>query len=140
MKSKNPNWLSYTEYKMSVNKFMHLIGFKFTSIEEGKTVGVLAFDERHEQQNGFLHGGISSAILDMVTGFASYTLVGENKQVFTVESKVCYYNKGKGTEYFAEGRVDKAGRSFHFCEGEIYYINNNEKIIVAKSTTTMAIV
>jgi acyl-coenzyme A thioesterase PaaI-like protein len=45
-----------------------------------------------------------------------------------------------GKKYFAEGRVDKAGKRFHFCEGMIYYFENDEKIIVAKCTTTMAVV
>jgi uncharacterized protein (TIGR00369 family) len=140
MKSRNPEWEKYLQFKLSKNKFLSFLGFRFTHYEPGFTLGELDFEEKHEQQNGYLHGGVSSAILDMTCGFASYTLVDEGQQVFTVESKVTYYNKGTSKKYFAEGRVDKAGKRFHFCEGMIYYFENDEKIIVAKCTTTMAVV
>jgi uncharacterized protein (TIGR00369 family) len=139
MEARNPKWREYTQFKMDKNKFMKHIGFEFTDILPGKTVGKLVFQEFHEQQNGYLHGGMTSTILDMVCGFAAYTLVEQDQQVFTVESKVNYYNRGMGKEYFAEGRVDKAGKRFHFCEGEIFYFEGDKKITVAKCTTTMAV-
>lgn len=140
MKALNNNWEEYVRFKISKNKFAPHIGLEFTELKPGFVKAHLPFQPIHEQQNGFLHGGVSSAILDMVCGFASYSLVEQEQQVFTVETKCVYYNKGAGQMFFAEGRVDKAGKRFHFCEGEIYYFEDHKKITVAKCTTTMAVV
>lgn len=140
MKSRNSFWKKYTEEKIALNKFSAFIGFEYTTIEEGRIAGKLIFQERHEQQNGYLHGGLSATLCDMVAGFASYSLVEQGQFVFTVEAKVSYYNPGISDVFFAEGWVEKAGKRFHFCESKIYYLRDGEEVIVAKSTTTMAVV
>lgn len=136
---RNPHWREYTEHKIARNKFHRLLGLEFTKIEPGRVEGELIFREIHEQQNSYLHGGVTSSICDMVSGFASYTLVEQDQQVFTVECKVSYYNPGIADKFYATGRVEKAGKRFHFCESELYYYHNGEKVMVAKSTTTMAV-
>ena len=140
MKEAHPDFRNYVREKIAVNKFMHAIGFDITEINPGEVIGVLPFKEMHEQQDGFLHGGITSALCDIVTGFAAYSLVDRGQRVFTVESKVCYLRPGKGSKYTVRGWVVKPGRRFHFCEGELFYEENGERIVVARSTTTMAVV
>ena len=140
MKPRNDKWREYVDYKISRNKFHKLLGLAFTKIEPGLIEAELVFEEKHEQQNGYLHGGVTSAICDMVSGFASYTLVEQDQQVFTVECKVSYYNPGVAERFYARGWVDKAGKRFHFCMSELYYMKGEEKVIVAKSSTTMAVV
>ncbi len=140
-KSRNENFREYVASKMEANKFAPFIGLKFTEIEEGRISGTLDFEEKHKQQNGYLHGGVTSAILDMVQGFASYTLVENGQFVFTVEAKISYLNRGMGTKFYAAGWVIKPGKRFHFCEGEIWYMDEaGQKIIVAKGSATMAVV
>jgi uncharacterized protein (TIGR00369 family) len=139
MTPRNEKWKEYTEYKIARNKFHKLLGLRFTKIEPGHIEAELDFAEIHEQQNGYLHGGVTSAICDMVSGFASYSLVEQDQQVFTVECKVSYYNPGISDRFYAVGRVDKAGKRFHFCDSEIYYLKDGKKVTVAKSTTTMAV-
>ena len=140
MESRNAQWREYTEYNINRNQFHKLLGLEFTRLEPGVVEAEIAFAPKLEQQNGYLHGGVTSAICDMVSGFASYTLVEQDQQVFTVECKVSYYNPGIGDRFYARGWVDKAGKRFHFCASEIYYLRGDEKVIVAKSTTTMAVV
>jgi uncharacterized protein (TIGR00369 family) len=140
-KSRNANFREYVASKMDANKFAPFIGLIFTEIEEGRISGVLDFEEKHKQQNGYLHGGVTSAILDMVQGFASYTLVENGQFVFTVEAKISYLNRGMGSRFYATGWVIKPGKRFHFCEGEIWYLDeDNKKITVAKGSATMAVV
>lgn len=141
MESLNPNFKNYVQQRIAANKFMPFLGFEITDIEAGEINGVLAFKEHHQQQNGYLHGGITSAILDMVEGFAAYSLVREGDLVFTVEAKISYLNRGMGDVFFAKGWVIKPGKRFHFCEGEIWYLDplTNEKILVAKGSATMAV-
>lgn len=140
MESLNPNFKEYVENRIKANKFMPFLGFKITKIEAGEVWGELAFEEHHSQQNGYLHGGITSAILDMVEGFAAYSLVRDGDLVFTVEAKISYLNRGMGKKFFAKGWIIKPGKRFHFCEGEIWYENESgKKIIVAKGSATMAV-
>lgn len=141
LESRNPKFEEYTRYKIGKNKFIKWLGMEITKIEPGYIEAEMDFKEMHEQQNGWLHGGVSSAILDMVEGFASYSLVEEGKQVFTVEAKISYYNPGIASKFFSRGWVDKPGKRFHFCQGEIYYLNEQgEEVIVAKGSATMAVV
>ncbi|HWB64203.1 MAG TPA: PaaI family thioesterase [Chitinophagales bacterium] len=138
--SRNPKFKEYTEFKISKNKFIGWLGFNITKIEPGYTEGEMDFKEMHEQQNGWLHGGITSAILDMVEGFAAYSMVEEGQQVFTVDARISYFNPGIAQKFFARGFVVKPGKRFHFCEGEVYYIKEGEEVIVAKGSATMAVV
>jgi uncharacterized protein (TIGR00369 family) len=140
VETRNPHFKEYTETMIARNKFIKWLGFSITKIEPGFTAGELDFKEMHEQQNGWLHGGISAAILDMVEGFAAYSLAEEGQKIFTVEAKVSYFNPGTADKFYATGEVIKAGKRFHFCEGEIFYLKNNEKITVAKGSSTMAVV
>lgn len=137
--ARNPNFKEYTEYKISKNKFIKWVGFTITTIEPGYIEGEFDFQEMHEQQNGWLHGGVTSAILDMVEGFAAYTLAADGQQIVTVDANIRYFNRGEAQKFYARGWVDKPGKRFHFCEGELYYMNGDDKVIVAKGTTTMAV-
>lgn len=118
---------------------MPWLGFEITRIEPGKIEGQLVFRETHQQQNGYLHGGITAALLDMVEGFAAYSMVEEGQQVFTVDARVSYYNRGMAEVFYARGWVDKPGKRFHFCEGEIFYLDQGREVIVAKGSSTMAV-
>lgn len=139
LKSKNPAFRDYVKYKIGRNKFMRHIGFEIYKIEAGMIEGSLDVSEIHEQQNGYLHGGIISSLCDMTAGFAAYSLVAEGQQVFTVELKVSYFRPGIGQKAVSRGRVVKPGSMFHFCESEVYIINNGEEKLIAKATTTMAV-
>lgn len=140
VKSQNPNYEAYVRLKIDRNKFMQYIGFQIDEIKEGEVYGSMKVSEMHEQQNGFVHGGIISALSDMACGFAAYSLVPEGVQVFTVEIKVSYLRPGIGDTIKAKGWVLKAGRLFHNCESELYAVNGNESKLIAKASATMAVV
>jgi uncharacterized protein (TIGR00369 family) len=140
MEARNSNFKEYTQTMISRNKFIQNLGFVITKIDPGYLEGELVFRELHHQQNGWLHGGVSATILDMIQGFASYSMVEEGQKVYTVEAKISYFNPGIAEKFFSRGGVVKPGRRFHFCEAEIFYLKESEEIIVAKGSATMAIV
>jgi uncharacterized protein (TIGR00369 family) len=140
MKITNPDFKKYVELKISRNHYGKLLGYDIQKIEPGRIEGVLEFKEMHEQQNGFVHGAVTSALCDMAAGFAAYTLVNEGEQIFTVEIKVSYFRPGTAKVIHAHGWVEKPGKNFHFCEAEIFQIDNNKKKIIAKASSTMAVV
>ena len=141
LEARNPRFREYVELKISKNKFISAIGLHFTTIEPGYLVGEIDFKEMLEQQNGWLHGGVTSAILDMAQGFAAYSMVDEGQQVFTVEAKISYFNPGTAAKFYTRGSVVKAGKRFHFCEGDVYYLKEDgSEVTVAKGSATMAVI
>ncbi|MBS1596295.1 MAG: PaaI family thioesterase [Bacteroidetes bacterium] len=140
MTPRSSRWREYLQLKIDRNKFCAAVGLHFTNLQPGLIEAELEMKEMLEQQNGYLHGGVTSAVCDMVAGYAAYSMVEEGQQVFTVECKVSYYNPGISDRFYATGWVEKAGKRFHFCESEIYYMKGEEKVTVAKSSTTMAVI
>jgi uncharacterized protein (TIGR00369 family) len=138
--ARNPNFEEYTRLMISRNKFIKYIGFEISKIEAGYLEGILEFKEFHAQQNGWLHGGITATILDMIQGFASYSMVEEGQKVVTVEAKISYFNPGEAQIFYSRGGVVKSGKRFHFCEAEIYYLKDTKEVTVAKGSATMAII
>lgn len=117
---------------------MHHLGFELTRIEAGRVEGYAPMKEFLQQQNGFLHGGATATFCDLVAGFAAFTLVEPGATVVTVELKVSYFNPGVGDVIYAKGEVVKTGNMLTFCEAEVFTLHNNEKLFVAKCSTTMA--
>ncbi|MBP6731979.1 MAG: PaaI family thioesterase [Chitinophagales bacterium] len=140
LNARNPKYREYTELMIARNKFMQWMGFVITKIEPGYLEGELEFKEMHHQQNGYLHGGVTSTILDMIQGFASYSMVEEGQKVFTAEAKISYFNPGIADKFYSRGGVVKPGKRFHFCEAEIFYLKDGEEVTVAKGSATMAVI
>ena len=139
MKPRNPEFRAYTQAKIELNQYMKYLGFQITTIEAGLIEGELEFKTHHQQQDGWVHGGVTSALCDIVAGYASYTMLEEGQRVVTAEIKISYYNPGRGDKIYARGRVLKAGRRFIFAESEVYVIEAEEEKTVARATTTMAV-
>ncbi|SFC14244.1 uncharacterized domain 1-containing protein [Flexibacter flexilis DSM 6793] len=140
IKALNPDFKAAVEAKLGGQHFMHLFGFKLTTIEEGRTEGWLDINKNHQQNIGFLHGGLVATMADIVAGFAASTLVPANYHVVTGEIKISYLNPGIGQKAHAIGWVLKQGRRMHFCEAEVWCINNGERKMVAKASATMVVI
>jgi uncharacterized protein (TIGR00369 family) len=118
---------------------MNYIGFEITNIAEGVITGQLILREEHRQHKGFVHGGLTATIADIVSGFAAATLVPKDHHVVTVEMKVSYLNPGVGDKLIARGWVLKQGQKLNFCEAEVYCIKDTEEpVLIAKASATMA--
>lgn len=137
---RNANFKTYVQGKIDKNTFSKHIGLQFDRIEAGLIEASADFTEHIQQQDGYVHGGFTSALCDIVCGFAGYTLVEDGQRVMTVEIKVSYMNRGIGEKIRGIGKVIKAGKQFFFCEGEVYAIHNGVETLIAKATSTMAII
>ena len=137
---RNLNFQKMIVEKMKGNHFMNFIGFKSEQIEPGMVSGNLTILEHHKQQIGYLHGGVTATLADLVGGFAAFTLVEPNQAVVTAEMKVSYLNPGLGDTVFAKGYVIKAGSKLIFTECEIWVLNGELKTLVAKGYATYAVI
>lgn len=140
-KISNPDFKENILNALKGQYFMNLIGFKVTKIEAGFIEGELEIEQKHLQQYGFVHGGVTATCLDIVMGFASYTLLPIDKGVVTAELDISYYNPGVGNKIIARGWVDKPGTRIHFCEGEIFYYDKfGNEIIINKARAIMCLI
>jgi len=135
----NPDYQQVTEEKIKENHFMHHVGLKIHKIEPGMVEGTLEIEKHHRQQIGFLHGGVTATLADVVAGFASFTLVKPNQGLVTIEMKVSYLNPGVGNMATCRGYVIKAGQKIHFAEAEIYVNNDGTETLIAKCCATYAV-
>jgi uncharacterized protein (TIGR00369 family) len=134
----DPNFKEKIKEKLTRQFFMKLVGLNLTKIEVGYVEAELNLEEKHLQQNYFLHGGVTSTACDLVMGFAAYSLCPAELGVVTADLNISFLKPGIGSKLRAEGRVIKPGASLYFCEADLFVLNSkNEWVHIAKSTSTM---
>ncbi|GAB2451128.1 thioesterase [Hymenobacter qilianensis] len=131
-----PDLVDRIRQKLTRQQFMHHIGANLTLIEPGRVEAELPLELKHQQQRGFVHGGVIATMADLVAGFAGVTLIPDNYGMVTADLKVSYLNPGVGKKIVAKGWVLKAGRRLHFCEAEVWC----DDVLIAKATATMAVI
>jgi len=137
---KTPRFREIIRDHLTRQEFMKHIGCELSVIEPGHVEAIIDLARIHQQQIGLVHGGVTATIADVAAGFAGFTLVGEDQHTVTAEIKISYFKKAVGQRLRAVGRVVKAGRSMHFCEADVFVENNGTEELVARATTTMAII
>ena len=110
---------------------------KIAHISPGELHIEAPFDERFTQQDGFLHAGIVTTLVDSACGYAAYTLMPENSRVLSVEFKVNFLNPAQGERFRAEGRVIKSGKTISVCEGRFFAIQDGQEKLTAMMQATM---
>lgn len=136
----NPDFKSRVLHKIEGNAFMHYLGLKVTAVEAGFVGAELALQPQHFQQFGRLHGGVVTALADIVAGFSVYTLAPAHLDVVTGEIKISYLRPGTGDTIIAEGRVLKPGKTISFAEAEIFALREGQRLLIAKASTTMVLI
>lgn len=138
---KNPNFREHTREKLKKQHFMHHLDMTLTHIEAGDVIAEVNFHDYLQQQNGFLHGGVTATLCDVSAGFAAYSLVAEDEVVVTGDLRVSYLNPGSAPKFIAKGWVIKTGKLLHFCESEVWGVYpDKESILIAKASATMVTV
>jgi len=132
----------YLDERLKNNHFIHHMGLVLDEVDTGEAKMSIKIESHHLQQNGFMHGGVTATLLDVVTGIAAYTTVSKDKNVVTADLKVSYLNPSTSEQVFAIGRVRKAGKFLIFCEGEVYDDRGEDEdpVLVATCTSIMAAV
>src|SRR4051794_17809435 len=121
-------------------RLMTTIGAELTKVGPGEVQIEMPFGEAFTQQDGFVHAGIITAIVDSACGFAAYTLMPPGSRVLSVEFKVNFLRPAAGEKFVATGRVIKPGRTLTVCSGEVAAITDGKvKLIAAMQATLMAV-
>lgn len=119
---------------------MTAIGASLRSIAPGAVEIELPYRTDLCQQDGFLHAGIVTTIIDSACGYAAYTLMPDGARVLSVEFKVNLLAPAVGDRFIARGRVARAGRTVTVCTGEVVAITRDaERSIALMQATMMAV-
>jgi uncharacterized protein (TIGR00369 family) len=137
----DPEFEEKVRASFGMQKVMGLIGATLARIAPGEVEIELGYRPDLTQQNGFLHAGIVSTILDSACGYAAYTLLPAGVGVLTVEYKINLLAPASGSRFRASGRIERAGRTLTVCTGEVVALqeNGHERTIAVMLSTLMAI-
>lgn len=118
-------------------KAMQNIGAVLVEVGHGTTTIELPFRPDLTQQNGFIHAGIVTMIVDTACGYAAFSLMPPTAAVLTVEYKVNFVPPAIGEKFIARGRVLKPGRTLMVCQGEVHAVQGGQEKLVATMLATM---
>jgi len=134
---KDENFVEKVQASFSAQSMMKSIGAEISRIEAGAVDIQIPYQKDLTQQNGFVHAGIITAIADTACGYAAFTLMPKGADVLSVEFKVNLLSPAIGENFFAEGRVLRAGKTLTIVQGDVFAFSNNQRKHVATMLATM---
>jgi len=134
---KDPDFENRVRENFDSQKVMHLIGARLMRVEPG--VVEIEIDTREDltQQNGYIHAGMVTTILDTACGYAAYTLMPVDSGVLSVEFKVNLLAPAKGERVVARAEVKRAGRTLTVCSADAFAIDGEQETICATMLATI---
>lgn len=133
----DPYYESRVRASFARQQVMATLGATMTRVAPGEVEILLAFRQDLTQQNGFLHAGIVTTIVDSACGYAAYSLMSAGVNVLTIEYKVNLLAPAQGALFAARGRVLRAGRTISVCAGDVVAIQDGREQVVATMLATM---
>jgi uncharacterized protein (TIGR00369 family) len=138
-----PNSLPASDFEervrasFSQQKLLVTLGAEISLVRAGEVHLLAPFDDRFTQQDGFLHAGTVTTLMDSACGYAAYSLMPVGSRVLSVEFKVNLLSPARGERFRTEGRVIKAGRTITVCEGKLFSIQGTDETLCAIMQATM---
>ena len=110
-----------------------LIGFRPTSVEDGKAVFELEAGPQHANPMGTLHGGVLCDVADAAMGVAYASTLAEGETFTTLELKINFLRPFRNGTLTATARVVKAGRTIGLTECDV---TDPEGRLIARAMST----
>ncbi|HEV7698703.1 MAG TPA: PaaI family thioesterase [Pyrinomonadaceae bacterium] len=133
----DPEFEARIRANFAEQRVMRLIGARLASVAAGEVVIELPFRDDLTQQNGYVHAGIVTTILDSACGYAAFTLMPADSGVLSVEFKVNLLAPAKGDLIRAVGSVKRAGKTLTVCTADAIAIDGDNETVCATMLATM---
>ena len=117
---RDPDFERRVRVNFEQQRVMQLIGAKLGTVEPGVVEISVPFREDLTQQDGYIHAGIVTTILDSACGYAAYTLMPAGSSVLSVEFKVNLLAPAKGATITARAEVKRSGRTLTVCSADAF--------------------
>ena len=118
-------------------QFMTTLGAKLALVTEGQVVITCQKRPELTQQNGFVHAGVLTSLMDVACGYAALTVMPADADVLSVEFKTNLLRPAVASELKAIGTVVKAGKTLVFCEAKL--IGNDDALIATMQATMFCV-
>lgn len=137
---RDPEYYDKVVKSFNQQAVMGLVQATIESLKPGEIEIDFPYQASLTQQNGFIHAGILSTVMDSACGYAAYSLMPEDAAVLTVEFKINLLAPAKGERFRSIAAVKKSGRTLSFSQAELYAISGDQrKLVATMSGTLMAV-
>ena len=138
--AKDPDFESRVRESFSRQTLMQTLGARITSVAPGEIEITMPMRAGLSQQDGFVHAGVITAIVDSACGYAALSLTAPGREVLTIEYKVNFLAPAAGELFVARGRVTKSGRNITVCSGDVTAQSEGKQKLIATMLTTMMLI
>ena len=138
--ARDPEFEARVRASFAAQSAMRSLQIKLLSLQPGGITIQLEKSDDLLQQQGFMHGGILTAGLDSACGFAALTLSAPSVEVLSIEFKTSFFRPVTTDEVQVIGRVIKPGKRVSFCEAEAFSLEDDNQILLAKMSSSVAMV
>ena len=133
----DPHFESRIRANFESQAVMGLIGARLGRVEPGFVEIEIETRSDLTQQNGYVHAGIVTTILDSACGYAAYTLMPADSGVLSVEFKVNLLAPAVGETIAARAAVKRAGKTLTVCSADAFARNAENETLCATMLATM---
>jgi len=121
------------------NPFFRMMGIEIVSYGKGKAV--LSMDVRPDMMNGdgWLQGGVYTALADEAMALALFTALHENEITATISESTSFYRGVRDGTIVAEGTVIRKGRKVAFTKAVVRRPEENGETL-AESSASFAVI
>ncbi|RTE66476.1 PaaI family thioesterase [Amphritea opalescens] len=137
---RNPNFAAEVERVFYKAPFVRDLGFQLAGFEAGSCETSLMLQEKHLQQDGYVHAGVQATLADHTAGTAAATLLAEGQIILTAEFKINLLRAAKGEQLYCRAQVLKPGAKLIIAEAEVFCLSGHNPELVAKAMVTLAVV
>ena len=116
---------------------MSTLGAELTAVGDGVVEIRLPFSSSLTQQDGYLHAGAITTVLDSACGYAALSVAPVGHEVLTVEFKVNLLAPAAGTVFVAKAHVKRAGKKLTVCAADAFAVTGDKQKVVATMLATI---
>jgi uncharacterized protein (TIGR00369 family) len=121
-------------------EFIRSLGIELTSCGRGWCETRVNVVPSLRQQHGFVHAGALMTLADHTCGGAAASTVPEGHDVITIENKVSFFRPASGPNLVCRAEVLRAGKNLIFVEATVMVESEEERVMVAKASSTLAVI
>lgn len=119
--------------------FIATLGLRLESVGPGTCASLLVLEQKHLQQDGFVHAGVQATVADHTAGGAAASLLRRGQYVLSTGFEIHLLRAAKGERVICRARVLKAGAQLAVVESEVFCVASGEERLVSKATVTLAV-
>jgi uncharacterized protein (TIGR00369 family) len=117
--------------------YMLTLGAEMISVGRGSIEIRFPFSSELTQQNGFIHAGAVTSIMDSACGYAALSVAPPDADVLSVEFKVNLLAPGVGESFIARASVKRAGKRLAVCTADAFAVRAGEEKLIATMLATI---